>query len=122
MNRDQAARPYGTDRQETDADALADPRDGGCDHCGRETTAVPLTDFGLERGQLCPVHGIVDAAKPIATDGGRERDGGGDDADDDRPADCSCVAPSEREDGRQLPCFPCYNAGFRDVNPEVTDR
>ena len=51
-----------------------------------------------------------DADAAVATDGGRER-----------PADCSCVAPDEREDGRELPCFPCYNAGFRSANPEVSE-
>ncbi|MFA9428540.1 SWIM zinc finger family protein [Natronorubrum sp. A-ect3] len=54
---------------------------------------------------------IDDAAGRAVADGGQTR-----------PADCSCVAPSERDDDRELPCFPCYEAGFQAVNPEVRDR
>lgn len=32
----------------------------------------------------------------------------------DRPDDCICLA------GDDLPCFPCYNAGFRQANPDGT--
>ena len=41
--------------------SLAYP-DGGCPNCGPETTAVDLSDFGPDRGQLCPDCGIVFAA------------------------------------------------------------
>lgn len=41
--------------------SLADPA-GGCPHCGQDTTAVDLSDFGPNRGQLCPDCGIVFAA------------------------------------------------------------
>ena len=57
------------------------------------------------------------AIAPKATPGGRAIADGG----CERPADCSCVAPSERTDGRELPCFPCYNAGFKTPNPEVAE-
>ncbi|WP_207225292.1 SWIM zinc finger family protein [Natrinema hispanicum] len=53
----------------------------------------------------------ADTGKRAVADGGRGR-----------PADCSCITPSKRDDGRELPCFPCYEAGFRSVNPEVDDQ
>ena len=69
------------------------------EHVDGEPDVVP-PQTGIDAG--------ADVAHAVATDGGAER-----------PADCSCVAPSDREDGRELPCFPCYNAGFRSPNPEV---
>lgn len=33
----------------------------------------------------------------------------------DRPTDCSCRQSVD------LPCAPCFFAGFDSVNPEVTD-
>lgn len=68
----------------------------GCPHCGAATTAVPLRDFGLETGQLCPVHGVVHAANPVATDGGRDET--------DEDDDCECDG-LERSD---LECFHCF--------------
>lgn len=51
----------GRDRDLCRHASLADPS-GGCPHCGQETTAVDLSDFGPDRGQLCPDCGIVFAA------------------------------------------------------------
>lgn len=82
--------------------------DGGCQHCGRETTAVPLTDFGLERGQLCPAHGIVDvtSATEIATDGGQPVD------DDDD--ECDCDGLNLVDAGDDLECWSCFRERDRD--------
>lgn len=73
------------------------PHDGGCPHCGRSTTPVALTDFGLETGQLCPHCGIVDAAHPIATDGGADVD--------------ECDECEQLDD--DLECWACYRRSNR---------
>ena len=97
-------------------DAARDPRDGGCQHCGRATTAVPLTDFGLERGQFCPHCGLVDAtaAQEIATDGGR-------DTTDDAADDCECDGLNHVDAGADLECWSCFRERDRDDDVNEQD-
>lgn len=73
------------------------------ERCGAETADGSPCKI---RAGSCPHHGD-ESARAVA-DGGRTR-----------PADCSCTAPTERDDDRELPCFQCWNAGFDVVNSEV---
>ncbi len=114
-------------------------------HDGRERRIAP----GRDRPRVDARDGVRGAATAVegaaVTDGGfvrdasdrvaeevtrRGPDGGADDTAEhdpetgagerlERPADCSCDVLFV-DDGRQLPCFPCFSAGFETPNPDVT--
>lgn len=96
-----------------------------CKHIARVTYEIgarPIPGW-INRDALDDQLGLHVSATPrvaptaVVTDGGQLKD---DETRAERPADCSCVAPVDRNDGRELPCFQCWRAGFRSVNPEVT--
>lgn len=68
-----------------------------------------------------PEFAAADEGRTLATDGGvammPDAGDAGDDVQedsDDRPADCDCWSPDS-----DLPCWPCYRAGFETPNPNA---
>lgn len=92
----------------------------GCKHLRRVAFATGRRPIppAIDRDDVDPQLGQHVDARPrwAATDGGMVEAGdeGATPEADGRPAECNCVNPAA-----DLPCWPCWNAGFETPNPEA---